>query len=648
MSGLEHDKDERNNVSDLGKLSQDVVTRLSERLSELMGEDIRGELNQLNNARGELLNEEGLPIIDITEPVETLSAEHDNVGFIEETALPSLHLLPESARERLHLERNRLLDQLEEEERAHQEREESADMDRREEMLRKRKEAAAQEKDKLKATREMHKKMGRLLLQNLAKEREQDEKSRVADVTSDEAKRASKGGKSKKRVSFADTPDTFDDRASKGQGTSDWGDIAHARLRNTGRPSLLSSSNDLPMKMAVVERTPSGPPKVLTKSEPDSDDESDVEADMDDEDSDPEVTLEDEEYDAEFAHHQREIALLYHEKREKIGAAAFAALAARSHDGHGHVYSALGVFGNELTYLYQDLSLDMPSFEPERPSVSQFKAGRLASSYAASSPSTSIDASVVPASAVRTIQKTFRTGKIDDNGQLVGNDADSASEDETTENAQDLLNLLRRGELYNVGPDGNHLHVALPSDGVQHTPETPSLPSAISRAIPKDLTPIDRPKTSKFKLSRAMGQSSRLLRSSQSSNQHNPVSIAESSSPKTLPPMASSVVERKSTPARLVVNPSVSQQPPSMPQRWPAVSANQAVPSSAFSSTIVDSPSFPTPIPASVPANETASSSSHSSIIIDSPSFPKYAVPEVNYRPTRPPTVVSSATREAS
>ncbi|KAG6868693.1 hypothetical protein C0993_011923 [Termitomyces sp. T159_Od127] len=634
MSGQEQvsEKDKHHDATNLGKLPQDVVTKLSEKLSELMGEDIRGELDQLNNARGELLNEEGLPIIDITEPVATSTVEEEDVGFVEESTLPPLHLLPAPVRERLRQERNHLLDQLEEEERAHQKREESADMEHREDILRKRKEAAAQEKEKLKATREMHKKMGKMLLQNLAKEREEEEKARIAEVASDEAKRASQGGKSKKTVSFADTPDTFDDeRASKG------GDITPARLRATGRSSLLSSFNDLPMKMTVVERTPSGLPKLM-KNEPDSDDESDPEAHLDDEDSDREVTLEDEEYDAEFAHHQREVALQYHEKREKIGAAALAALAAHSHDVDGHVRV--------------DLPLDMPSSEPEKPSISQFKAGRLASSFAASSPSTSIGASVVPASAARTIQKTVRTGKIDENDQLVGGDADSASEDETTENAQELLNLLRKGELYNIGPDGNYLHVAPPSDGGEHAKETPSLPSVIGRAIPKDLTPIDRPKTSKFKLSRATGQPSVTLPSSRSSDSNSPVSVAERSSPKTPPPMASSVVERKSAPARLAMNPSVSERPPSgqapVAERWPAVPANRSVASSAFPSMIVDSPSFPAPIPPNVPANEAASSSSPSPMIIDSPSFPRYAVSEVQSRPTRPPVVVSSATREAS
>lgn len=290
----------------------------------------------------------------------------------------------------------------------------------------------------------------------------------------------------------------------------------------------------------------------------------------------------------------------------------------------------------------------MPSYEPGKPSVSQFKASRLASSYAASSPSTSIGASVVPTSAARTIQKTVKTGKIDDNDQLVGGDADSASEDETTENAQELLSLLRRGELYNIGPDGNYLHVDPPSDGGQRATETPSLPSAIGRAIPKDLTPIDRPKTSKFKLSRASGQHSPFRRSS---NNDAPIPIAERSSPNM--PMPMNIVERKSMTGHLAVNPSVSEPLPSgqasVANRRPAVPGDQIVPSSTFSSVITDSPSFPVPIPVcSVPANEPTSLSSPSPMIIDSPSFPKYTVPEVHSRPTRPPVVISSGTREAS
>ncbi|KAG6860582.1 hypothetical protein C0995_009631 [Termitomyces sp. Mi166 len=622
-------------AQDLGKLPQGVVTKLSEKLSQLIGEDISRELNQLNNGRGELLNEEGSPIIDITEPVDSTSIiEDENVGFVEETPLPPLYLLPEATRERLRRERNRLLDQLEEEERSQEKQEQLVDVERREEILRKRKEAAAQEKDKLKATKEMHKKMGRVLLQNFAKERKQEEEARAADAVSDEAKRTSQGDKIKKTVSFADTSD--DERASKGLQTADWGDITPARLRATGRPSLLSSSDSLPMKMTVVERFPSAPPKFLTKNEPDSDDESDSEAHLDDENSDPEDTLEDEEYDADFAHHQREIALQYHEKRKKIGAAALAALKAHSHDGAGDVRV--------------DLPLDVPS-EPEKPSISRFKASRLASSYAASSPSTSIAASVVPASAARTIQKAVRAGKLDANDQLVSGDVDSASEDEATEGARELFDLLKTGELYNIGPDSNYLHVAPPStdDGGDATVK-PSLPSVIGKAIPKDLPPIDRPKTSKFKLSRPTGQSSDLLPSGQSSNNDTPVSVAEKSSSKMPPPMVNSVVER--TPAASPrMNPTVSERPLSSPasvvERRPVVQANRTAPSSAFPSMIVDSPSFPARVTASVPANDSASSSSSFSMTIDSSSFPKPTVPEVRTRPTRPPTVVS-AVREAS
>ncbi|KAG5352342.1 hypothetical protein C0989_002724 [Termitomyces sp. Mn162] len=638
MSGQEQVPAKGNNkdaATDLGKLPQDVVTKLSEKLSVLMGEDVSKELNQLNNGRGELLNEEGLPIIDITEPVETSTIEDDkNVGFVEEPPLPPLHLLPETVKERLRQERNHLLDQLEEEERSQQMREEVADMERREEIIRKREEAAAEEKDKLKATKEMQKKMGRMLLQNLAKEREQEEKTRAADAASDEAKRTSQGDKIKKTVSFADTPDTFDnERSSKGKRAVDWGDITPARLRTTGRPSLLSSSNDLTMKMTVVERTPSAPSKLLSKNEPDSDDESDTEAQMDDEDSEPEETLEDEEYDADFAHHQREIALQYHEKREKIGAAALAALKAHSHDRDEDVRV--------------DLPLDMPSFEYEKPSVSRFKASRLASSYAASSPSTSISASVVPASAARTIQKAVRSGKLDADDQLVG-DADSASEEETTGDAQGLLDLLRKGELYNIGPDGNYLHVAPPSNSGQQTTETASLQSAIGRAIPKDLPLIDRPKISKFKLSRPAGQSLDSFPLDRSPNDNTPVSAAARSPSKMPPPVASSVVERKPAPAPLAMNPTVSERPVS--SRASVIERRPTVPvlSSGSPSMIVDSLSFPAPAPASVPANDLASSNPPFPMIIDSPSFSKSTVSEVRSRPTRPPTVVSSAAREAS
>ncbi|KAG6854553.1 hypothetical protein C0991_004889 [Blastosporella zonata] len=625
------------NAAHLAQLTPDVVKKLTEKLSELMGEDLTGDFEQVRNERGEFLNEEGLPIIEISEPVEA-SATDEGETVVEESPLPSLFSLPDSVRKRLRQQRNSLLDQLEGEERLQERDEELADVEARQEILRKRKEAAAKEKEKLNAAKEMQKKMGKVLLQNLAKERAEDEEARAADAISDNVKRSSGDKKGKKTVSFADRYDEGDN-SEDAQQIVDWGDITPARLRSTGRPSLLSPSDKLPMKMTVVEKFPSAPPKPTTTQPPDSDDESDPESTIDaneDSDLDSEATLEEDELDLEFAQHQREIALQYHEKRDKIGAAALAAMSAHSHDGDGDVQV--------------DPSLDVPTSEPEKPSISRFKATRLASSYAASSPSTSMGASIIPASTARTIQKAVRTGKLDADERLVGGEADSASEDEI-EGAQELLELLKNGEVYNIGPDGNYLHVIPPSAGTDKpaTVTIPAPPASASSPIPDSLPPIDRPKASKFKLSRATG---RPLRSSDQSSQNDtPVSVAERSSPKIPSPAANSVLEKIHPRPATAMNPTVAERPPSKPasvltptgsERRPAP-INPAL-STTLPSTIVNFPSFPAPA-AHVSAADVASPFP---MIVESPDFAKPAVPRKESRPLRPPTVMSSAVRETS
>ncbi|KAG6832059.1 hypothetical protein H0H92_005481 [Tricholoma furcatifolium] len=631
------DSDSKANTQNVArKITPDVVRKLTDKLSEIMGEDLTGSNGQAKNERGEFLNEEGLPIIDITEPVEmsTIKEKEDlgNAVIVEESPLPDIYSLPTSARDRILQERDALLDQLEEEERLEEKKEGQAEIEKKQESLQKLKEIAAKEKENMKAAKEMHKKMGRMLLQNLAKERA-EEQARVNDALSSSAKRDSNGKKNKKTVTFAEPSDDDQDLSHNARPAMDWGDITPARLRPTGRTPLSLSSDTLPMKMTVVERIPAAPPKPIVDHEPDSDDESEPEIPSEDHETedadgmDSDLLEEDEEgYDMDFAQHQREIALEYYEKRDKIGAAALAAMTAHSHDGDGEVRV--------------DLPLDMPSSEPEKPTISRFKATRFASSYAATAPSTSMGASIVPASTARTLQKAVRTGKLDSDNRLVGGDADSASEEEETEGMQEMLELLKKGEVYNVGPDGDYLHIP-PSSAAENLNSGPSstpLASTASNPIFENLPPLDRPKTSKFKLTRAAVSPSGSLSSNQSSRNETPISVAERSSPKTPSSMTDSVLE-ETTMTHPVMNVAVSERTPTTRAGIPVASPN------TFPSMIVDSPTFP--------ATATASGASPlTSNVIDSPSFMKPATPMTSSRlasrPSRPPAIMSSVVREAS
>lgn len=248
---------------------------------------------------------------------------------------------------------------MEEEERAEQTREGQDDVEAREAILRNRREAAAKEKEKMKVAKEMQKKMGKALLRDMGETRPKEESFRSklnADEKSDQV-----GEKTlKKTVAFAVDSGDEESPASPSnipKPTLDWGDVTPARLQSTSTRPSLRSSETLPMKMNVVERQPTKKAKVNNSSSADSDDESDPETAVDHEDasnsfplelqldeeqdsvyspvqseSDGELVLEEEEYDMDFAQHQREIAIQYHEKRSKIGKEALAAMTSHSHD----------------------------------------------------------------------------------------------------------------------------------------------------------------------------------------------------------------------------------------------------------------------------------------------------------------------------
>lgn len=285
------------------------------------------------------MNEEGLPIIDITEPVDdkpSQATEPLPTSIVEEPFTP-LSSLPPSARAKRNDQVKRILDYLEEEERQEELKEKQREIQERSDMLQKRKLQEAEEKANIKATKELQKKMGRALLQNIGKakekERQEQETQRLQDEAADKGRSPSF---KKKTVAFVDAldsseNDTVDPEPS--EAPPDWGDVTLARLRASKRPTLLSQSllDKHPMKMSVVERFPSGPPTLPPNSPhprqnfADSDDESDPVPESDSSDTaagdedDSEFVFEQDEVDLDFAQHQRQIALEYHEKRRKIG-----------------------------------------------------------------------------------------------------------------------------------------------------------------------------------------------------------------------------------------------------------------------------------------------------------------------------------------
>ncbi|KAF8197573.1 hypothetical protein BJ912DRAFT_953881 [Pholiota molesta] len=409
-----------------GKFSGDVVGKLTEKLSQLVGPDAVQDYKQSRNERGELVNEEGLPIIDINEPVD-IATKLQSAGSIPPLAtvepLLPLATLPSSARERLRERRNRILDMLEQEEQETQQRQ----SEEAEEALQKRKEETMKERDSRKEARELQKKMGKALLQNMGKEKQREEQEREAQRLRDEEadKRRSPSIK-KKTVAFVDSADNVE-KDEKGMGESsskiDWGDITPAKLQNTKRPTLLSQSllDRHPMKMSVVERVPGQP--VVPKA--------------------PSTPRQSGHRRPGFRPTSREIALEYYKKRNTIGQKAAAAMMNHTHEADEH----------------PDPNPDLIP-ESTKPGISQFKANRIASAYSASIPSTSetpgtsLAGSVLPASSTRTIQRAIRTGK--------SMTPESSASEQEDEGLQEVLNLLRKGEVYNIGPDGNYIHAVRP------------------------------------------------------------------------------------------------------------------------------------------------------------------------------------------
>lgn len=254
--------------------------------------------------------------------------------------------LPNPIQERLREKRNKILDALEEEERQAEQDERERESIEKEENTHKRREEAAKERERLQQARELQKKMGRALLQDVGKAKQKEEQEKEAQRLRDQEedqKRKSPSVK-KKTVAFVGIPGRSDDTKHEQSNPMDWGDITPARLQPSKRRTLMSPSllDKHPMKMSVVERVPGGqptipksPPPFSRQNAPDSDDESNPEdtSECSESDiSDEEPILETDEVDYDFAQHQREIALQYYKKRNTIGQEAAKATMNHVHD----------------------------------------------------------------------------------------------------------------------------------------------------------------------------------------------------------------------------------------------------------------------------------------------------------------------------
>ncbi|KAF8508370.1 hypothetical protein JB92DRAFT_3098010 [Gautieria morchelliformis] len=300
-----------------------ALQTVSERLGDILGDtDLPGDITR-RNENGDLVNEEGLPIIDITEPIDdldtpSLSAATEDDEVIEEDNYPEpiSKLSPEAlAVSRKH--RDKILDLLEQEE----EREERKSHQEHQLEMKRKRDAARVEMQKRMLTqgsdlakrreaKELEKKMAKALISGLGEP--ETVKSKVAVAQAD--------GKTKKVVTFADPPSAGSEALpSTKQQAIVPAILPASKSRTTGLQKQ-------PMKMEVVERnslqapvpTP-GPLEKLNQREPtrDSDDESDLDVASDN------TVAESEEDDLVLSAQQhRELALEYHRRREALASNA--------------------------------------------------------------------------------------------------------------------------------------------------------------------------------------------------------------------------------------------------------------------------------------------------------------------------------------
>lgn len=451
-------------------LSQDGLQRLSAKIEEILGDG-----PSQTNAQRELLSEEGLPIVEITEPVSPSSEAQSGLPFTEEPELVPLHVLPPSERERRRRECDRIFDILEEEERKQQLQEELGETESRKEELRRRKEAARMEYEHLKQAKELQKKMGRALVGSTSG-------SSKTDV--DSPRQTASG--SKKSVTFAETVASDMIATEKQPSQVDFGDITAGRLRSSHRIPLVNAAraDEHVMKVQVVERRGESTSGPMLERLADSDDESptlsehssqrcttelrdnrQLDPSMDDTSSDEAQSAEktlDENFDWDSAQHQREVALEYLAKRHVIGTEAIRALVTSNDDEDE---SACVSGGHSFS---------------QRAPMSRFRADRMAEAYDKSHPqlSTSVGSNVVPEARQKALRHSIRMGKLVNDQLAGGPSGDSASEDE---DVKEIINALKKGDVQNIGPSTRSLS---PSSG-----DLPSIPTDVT-AGPRPLSTV--------------------------------------------------------------------------------------------------------------------------------------------------------------
>ncbi|GJJ12532.1 hypothetical protein Clacol_006775 [Clathrus columnatus] len=426
----------------------------------------KGETKELSQ-----LNEEGLPIVEIIEPVPddldtpSLTAATDEYEYIEDHYLEPLSNLSPEALALNRQRRDKILQMLEEEEeretrRTEQER--RLELQRQRELARKQMEIRMLnqgfEIEKRRKAKEVELRMAKALVTSKSEDTELE-----STTTHNQ----------KKTVTFVEPHEDFPKTTSQS----------------------LSSSSKKPMKMTVIERTPvsmpvSGPSSAekpsfarekaassrsikFIDSGRDSDDELEP-------DNDTNSTASMESFDEDIvlsAKLHRELALEYHTRRE--------ALASRGVDLSSQEKTKKTDWDQEDVPLEATLAK-----QPPKPSMSRFKGVDL----------TTFGTAVLPP---ETLSNSVRMGKLV-NGQLVASPLDEEKEDEEMEEETIRKLLLRSMDQY----AGIASQVLGPSSNGSYWPQSEDSSAATTHSISKGQAGVNLkpPKTSHFKYNRTQSR----------------------------------------------------------------------------------------------------------------------------------------------
>ena len=241
-----------------GKLTSEQMDKLTERIQDMLGDEGLEGLPQTND-KGQVslqerlgtsalnstkvLNEEGLPIVDITEEAEAVSSvpvvPQPRQNNRRDDGLVPLWSMSPKERARFRAHRDRILDILEKEEVEETERERIREQEQVREDRERRRKTFRTEYEHYKAMREMHKKMGMALVKNVAEARDQEEKRKAEEVANMLPKESKPDSlKAKKSVTFAVPPSDDEENKpnlQKKEKPLTWGDVSIGPLRGSAR-----------------------------------------------------------------------------------------------------------------------------------------------------------------------------------------------------------------------------------------------------------------------------------------------------------------------------------------------------------------------------------------------------------------------------